>query len=186
MAGDLLERVRAEIDARRNELRPHLAEYERLLSAAEALGIGIGEAGVSLPRAAARKAGAGLPRAVARKAAPRAAAARKAAAGKSPRGAARKARTPKAATPKAPAGRPPAARAAKTRSQAARGAAQQAIVAALEHGSHTVGELAVVTAMSAPSVRENLRRMLSAGAVERTRREGKAAYALAAAAAAGR
>lgn len=175
MAGDLLERVRAEIDARRRELRPHLAEYERLLSAAEALGMGIGEAGVSLPRAAARRAP------------PRAAAARKPAAGRSSRGAAPKAPKRKAATPKAaPAGRPPAAGSGKTRSRAARGVAQQAIVAALEHGSHTVGELAVVTAMSAPSVREGLRRLLSAGAVERARREGKAAYALAAAAAAGR
>jgi len=175
MAGDLLERVRAEIDARRRELRPHLAEYERLLSAAEALGMGIGEAGVSLPRAAARRA------------APRAAAARKPAAGRSSRGAAPKAPKRKAATPKAaPAGRPPVAGSGKTRSRAAHGVAQQAIVAALEHGSHTVGELAVVTAMSAPSVRESLRRLLSAGAVERARREGKAAYALAAAAAAGR
>ena len=175
MAGDLLERVRAEIDARRKELRPHLAEYERLLSAAEALGIGIGEAGVSLPRAAARRA------------ARPAAVARKPAAGRSSRGAAPKAPKRKAATPKAaPARRPPAARSGKTRSPAARGAAQQAIAAALEHGSHTVGELAVVTAMSAPSVRESLRRMLSAGAVERARREGKAAYALAAAAVAGR
>jgi DNA-binding transcriptional ArsR family regulator len=180
MAGDLLERVRAEIDARRKELRPHLAEYERLLSAAEALGIGIGEAGVSLPRAAARRA------------ARPAAVARKPAAGRSSRGAApkapkRKAATPKAATPKAaPARRPPTARSGKTRSPALRGAAQHAIAAALEHGSHTVGELAVVTAMSAPSVRESLRRMLSAGTVERARREGKAAYALAAAAVAGR
>ncbi|GEM_PF-1071315 len=175
MAGDLLERVRAEIDARRKELRPHLAEYERLLSAAEALGIGIGEAGLSLPRAAARRA------------ARPAAVARKPAAGRSSRGAAPKAPKRKAATPKAaPARRPPTARSGKTRSPALRGAAQHAIAAALEHGSHTVGELAVVTAMSAPSVRESLRRMLSAGTVERARREGKAAYALAAAAVAGR
>jgi DNA-binding transcriptional ArsR family regulator len=60
-----------------------------------------------------------------------------------------------------------------------RGAAQQAILAALEHGSHTVGELTVVTAMSGQNIRENLRRMLSSGVVTRARREGKAAYALA-------
>jgi DNA-binding MarR family transcriptional regulator len=57
--------------------------------------------------------------------------------------------------------------------------AQQAIVAALEHGSHTVGELLVVTAMSGASVRENLRRLLAAGTITRATREGKAAYALA-------
>jgi len=60
-----------------------------------------------------------------------------------------------------------------------RGAAQQAIVAALEHGSHTVTELTVVTAMSPQGIRENLRRMLSAGEVTRAKREGKGAYALA-------
>jgi hypothetical protein len=43
-----------------------------------------------------------------------------------------------------------------------------------------VGELTVVTAMSGQNIRENLRRMLSSGAVTRAKREGKAAYALAA------
>ncbi|HXN36702.1 MAG TPA: ArsR family transcriptional regulator [Solirubrobacteraceae bacterium] len=62
--------------------------------------------------------------------------------------------------------------------RAVRGAAQQAILAALEHGSHTVGELVVVTAMSAPNIRENLRRLLKAGTVVRASRDGKAAYAL--------
>lgn len=64
--------------------------------------------------------------------------------------------------------------------RAARGAAAQAIVAALEHGSHTVGELSVVTAMSAANIRANLRRLQAAGTVTRATREGKAAYALAA------
>jgi DNA-binding transcriptional ArsR family regulator len=53
-----------------------------------------------------------------------------------------------------------------------------AIVAALEHGSHTVSELVVVTAMSPARVREGLRRLASAGTVTKARREGKAAYAL--------
>lgn len=70
------------------------------------------------------------------------------------------------------------ARARAPHERAARGAAQQAILAALEHGSHTVSELVVVTAMSAPNVRENLRRLLKAGAVARASRDGKAAYAL--------
>jgi DNA-binding transcriptional ArsR family regulator len=63
--------------------------------------------------------------------------------------------------------------------RAPRGAAQQAIVAALEHGSHTVSELGVVTGMRGPSIRENLRRLLAAGSVARGKREGKAAYRLA-------
>jgi hypothetical protein len=62
--------------------------------------------------------------------------------------------------------------------RAVRGAAQQAIIAALEHGSHTVSELAVVTAMSGPSIRQNLRRLTITGTVTRAEREGKLAYAL--------
>jgi hypothetical protein len=62
--------------------------------------------------------------------------------------------------------------------RARRGAAEHAIVAALEHGSHTVSELAVVTAMSGPNIRSNLRRLLKARTVKQTEREGKAAYAL--------
>jgi hypothetical protein len=76
--------------------------------------------------------------------------------------------------------RRPRAKAATKRGRAPRGAAAQAIVSALEHGSHTVGELTVVTAMSAANVRANLRRLEAAGTVTRATREGKAAYALAA------
>jgi predicted Rossmann fold nucleotide-binding protein DprA/Smf involved in DNA uptake len=64
------------------------------------------------------------------------------------------------------------------RARAPRGAGQEAIVAALEHGSHTVSELAVVTAMSGPSIRQSLRRLVVAGKVTRAKREGKLAYAL--------
>jgi len=135
MAGDLLARVRAEIDARREELRPVLAEYERLLSAADALDADAGTARTRPSRAAARKT----------------------------RAAARKTR----------------AGATARRARAPRGAAQQAILAALEHGSHTVSELAVVTAMAGPNIRENLRRLRHAGTVTRTERDGKAAYTLA-------
>jgi hypothetical protein len=70
--------------------------------------------------------------------------------------------------------KPPAA----AHERAPRGAAQQAILAALEHGSHTVSELTVVTAMSGANIREHLRRLLKAGAITRAKREGKAAYAL--------
>ena len=63
--------------------------------------------------------------------------------------------------------------------RAARGAAREAILGALEHGSHTVGELVVVTAMSGPNINGNLRRLESEGVVVKAEREGKAAWALA-------
>lgn len=64
------------------------------------------------------------------------------------------------------------------RTRAPRGAAREAILGALEHGSHTVSELVVVTAMTGPNVNGNLRRLLSEGVVTKTDREGKTAYAL--------
>jgi hypothetical protein len=81
--------------------------------------------------------------------------------------------------PRARASRRPRARAPAKRPRAPRGAAEQAIVAALEHGSHSVSELVVVTAMSAANIRANLRRLLAAGTVTRATRDGKAVYALA-------
>jgi hypothetical protein len=62
------------------------------------------------------------------------------------------------------------------------GASEQAIVAALEHGSHTVGELGIVTAMSGAEIRASVKRLLKAGGVQRAKREGRVAYALSAAA----
>lgn len=72
------------------------------------------------------------------------------------------------------------ARAAKGSKQkrAPRGAAREAILGALEHGSHTVSELVAVTAMTGPNINGNLRRLLSEGAITKTDREGKTAYAL--------
>jgi hypothetical protein len=127
IVSELLSRVRAEIEQRLQELRPLVFEYEQMLAAAGALGIG----------------------------------------------------TEPATEP--PASRPPkrmAQRNADGKPRARRGAAEHAIVAALEHGSHTVSELAVVTAMSGPNIRSNLRRLLKARTVTQTKREGKAAYAL--------
>ena len=157
MAGDLLERIEAEIAARRAELEPRMAEYRQLLDAADALGIAMGEAPPSAAKAATR--------------ASRTRNAKKA------RGASAKAPAPRRAAARGGA----AARGARpeARTRAPRGAAQTAILAALEHGSHTVAELGVVTALSGQIVRENLRRLLGAGTVTRARREGKAAYALA-------
>jgi hypothetical protein len=128
IVSDLLSTVRAEIEERLHELRPLVSEYERMLDAAGALGVGSERASAPSPSRAA-------PRAAQRNAG----------------------------------GKPQRAR---------RGAAEHAIVAALEHGSHTLTELVVVTAMSGPNIRSNLRRLLKARTVTQTKREGKAAYAL--------
>jgi hypothetical protein len=127
---------------------------------------------VSAVSAAARKApvrkAAVLGKASARKAPARKKPARKVIASKAP------ARQAAAASPLAPTGAP------ATPERTRRDAAQQAIVAALEHGSHTVSELGVVTALSGASIREGLRRLAKTGTVARATRagDGKAAYAL--------
>jgi hypothetical protein len=61
--------------------------------------------------------------------------------------------------------------------------AQQAILAALEHGSHTATELVMVTAMSSSDIRNNLSRLARRGGVMKVKRagDGKSAYALASA-----
>jgi DNA-binding transcriptional ArsR family regulator len=160
VASELLERVTAEIEARRDELRPRVEEYERLLEAAAALEREQGravpveaETGSSEP--VSERTGKLPKRTRARRGSAAGAIARAASTGRS------------------------AGRAAKRSGGGASGAAHQAILAALEHGSHTVSELAVVTAMSGPSIRDGLRRLVGSGAVARAKRDGKAAYALA-------
>lgn len=151
MATDLLSTIQSEIDERLSELRPRLAEYEQLLVAADAL--------LATGRATGRQTAS---------------------------------QTAQPATPKRPqtraqkklrgsaAGAIERARTDRSKpARAARGAAREAILAALDHGSHTVGELAVVTAMSGPNINGNLRRLVSEGAVVKTEREGKVAWALA-------
>jgi DNA-binding transcriptional ArsR family regulator len=145
MVPDLLSTIRREIDERLSELRPLLAEYERLLVAADALVVTGREAPV---------ADAADTAAPAKRVQPEAADVRKV-----------------ATTRRSVAKHKP--------ERAARGVAREAILAALDHGSHTVGELAVVTAMSGPNINSNLRRLLSEGSVVKTEREGKAAWALA-------
>jgi hypothetical protein len=154
MAEELLSRIRAEIAARMEELRPLLDEYEQMVSAAEALGLQTSSYDGAAPRSAARRG----------------------TRGSSPGSGSAGGTRAKAKTSGASSSSP--ARKGPSRERAPRGAAQQAILAALEHGSHTVGELVVVTAISTPTIRENLTRLLKAGAVERSSREGKAAYAL--------
>jgi hypothetical protein len=59
-------------------------------------------------------------------------------------------------------------------------AVRKAILAALEHGSHTTTELIVVTALSPPDIRRNLRLLSERGDIAKVRRDGdnRAAYAL--------
>jgi hypothetical protein len=156
MAADLLARVCAEIEGRLAELRPAVAEYEELIEAADSLGPASGSASTASARSATR--------------------ARPAIKAKAPR-AAREAAQPHAAKE----AQPSAARGA-AQPRAARkprlGAVELAILAALEHGSHTLAELGVVTAMSTPALREGLRQLLAGGKITRTSREGRAAYAL--------
>ena len=139
---DLLSKIGDELDARLRELRPLVAEYERLLDAASAL-----TSPSKTPHRARRQTARSVP-------------------------------VPAPAKPPTLSPRP--RRAAPKRAQ--RGAAATAILAALEHGSHTVSELAVVTAMSSAIINNNLRRLQQAGTITRAKREGdgKAAYALAA------
>jgi hypothetical protein len=151
MADDLLGSVRRELEKRLGELRPLGAEYERLLAAAAAL-----------DTSAREPAGEGS-------------------AGGAPSRRPRKARRVARATTEDPAPTTPRRRASarrKQRAYAPRGAAQNAILAALEHGSHTTSELVSVTALPAATIRANLRRLAKQRAIARTTRGGRSAYTL--------
>jgi hypothetical protein len=159
MADDLLSTIRAEIDARMGELRPAFEEYEGLQAAADALGVSGPSSRVSSGRT--KRAGVRT-RARATRAGARGTGARGTAARRGrPPGSGKASRTPRVTSGRAP-----------------RGAAGKAILAALGHGSHTVKELVVVTAMADPNIRANLRRMLADGTVAKVSRDGKSAYAL--------
>jgi hypothetical protein len=158
-ASDLPERVSREIELRLRELRPLVDEYEELLAVEE-----------TLDAEAARGATAAPARALAPSPSPR-----KTSRDVASRAHARtRAKKPPVQLVDDPP-RPP------KQERAPRGAAAEAIVAALEHGSHTVGELTIVTAMSAQNIRNNLRRLLQASTISQTKREGKTAYTLASA-----
>jgi hypothetical protein len=180
MAADLLTTIRSELDARLSELRPLLAEYERLLAAVDALGLA--KAGgepanvVEAPVVPTSEEPASPVPAPRRRGRPRgsAAGAIKAAASRPPA----EGEAEGGAAPSAEASARQAPVAKDKPARAPRGAARQAILAALEHGSHTVGELAIVTAMSGPNITVNLRRLLQEKTIIKTSREGKTAYAL--------
>jgi hypothetical protein len=173
MAPDLLSTIRREIDERLSELRPLLAERERLLGATQAL-----------EEAAVAEAGSGLvpESVVVEPPTPVKRARRQARLGGVRRGSAgaieRAASGPVKVTTTT-AKRKVAKPAGEDKPErAARGVARETILAALDHGSHTVSELAVVTAMSGPSINSTLRKLVAEGAVVKTEREGKAAWAL--------
>jgi hypothetical protein len=171
MAPDLLSTIRAEIAERMDGLRPLLAEHDQLLVAAEALEATRGEGSAVDPATN----GATLPRTRratrARAATSAVVEAPKDALNGGPAETVSK-RAPRAATKRS------AGKTTAKPARAVRGAAREAILGALEHGSHTVGELAVVTAMTGPNINGNLRRLAAEGVVVKTEREGKAAWAL--------
>src|SRR5258708_36606364 len=158
MAPDLLSTIRDEIDQRLKELRPLLAEYEHLLGAADALVATDREEAATAQTPTAKRAR-GKTRVGAARRGSAAGAIERAAAGPAEVEAARGLDEGSAIRPHAADAQTttaPRRRAAKSKPErAARGAAREAILGALEHGSHTSAELAVVTAMSGPNVSGN-------------------------------
>ncbi|HEY2536605.1 MAG TPA: hypothetical protein VGI24_06450 [Solirubrobacteraceae bacterium] len=75
-------------------------------------------------------------------------------------------------------GRPAGTKTAKPAKPAAHTPTGEAVLAALEHGSHTVAELVLVSALPAGEIRESLRQLRKRKAVVKTDRDGRSAYAL--------
>ena len=146
---DLLASIRAEIDVRLRELAPAIAEYEQLSTAVDALAAEGNVAPRSVPRSAARPATRAVPE---------------------PDAPVRPSAKTRA--------RPKVARRARRRERAVRSPTDQAILAALEHGSHTVAELVLVTALPAGEIRDSLRHLRKRKAIVKTDRDGRSAYAL--------
>lgn len=146
---DLLMTIRAQIDARLRELAPVIAEYERLTSATDAL-----------------------------TAEGRAALGRRAAPGRRAPRPARPQEEPARASAQTSARPKTAARRARRRERAVQSPTDQAVLAALEHGSHTVAELVLVTALRAGDIRDSLRHLRKRKAIVKTDRDGRSAYAL--------
>ncbi len=182
---DLLTQIRSEIDARRREVRPLLAEYERLLIAVAALDAAGKDA--PAPTVAAPTPTRGRVKRAGR-------AKRASAPAPAPTPTPAPTREPEGSVPAQPSvsakprvspkprisAKPASRSSGSAPKRAQRGAAAVAIVAALEHGSHTVSELTIVTAMNGTIIQSNLRRLQQAGTITRTKRpgDGKAAYAL--------
>jgi hypothetical protein len=185
MASDLLAKIGTELDARIEELRPLALEYERLHAAAESLGTAQNtSAAPVLAKSPAKKT-------TAKKASAKETAAKPAATKRTTAKPPATKETTAKGTQRAPRGS-----AASAVEQAASGAStakqprkkaprrapigryEQAVLDALEHGSHTVGELVMVTAMGAKEIRGGVNRLLSDKGIVKVDRGGKAAYAL--------
>jgi hypothetical protein len=215
VATDLLVRIRGELEHRMARLRPLLAEYERLVAAADALAaMDVRAAAPEEPPAQAPPMLELAPVAPAASARRRGRLQRGSAAGTfalamslrttpviQPAGLMPGARPYKPAPPRptaeelierAPA--PPSALDRNGRGQpalpfvedepkrkpASPATVQQAILAALSHGSHTASELVTVTAMSTREIRGGLSRLGAWGTIAKIKRrgDGKSAYAL--------
>jgi len=138
---DLLSTIQGEIAARLRELAPAIAEYERLRTAADALGVEESAASRPVPRSVPRT------------------------------------DTPARASAKTSA-RAKVRQRARGRERAVQSPTDQAILAALEHGSHTVAELVLVTALPAGEIRDSLRHLRKRKTIVKTDRDGRSAYAL--------
>jgi hypothetical protein len=187
MAQDLLSIIRGEIDTRLKEIRPLMAEYEQLLVAIDALAREDQRSAPVIPapkpraargRGPAKRASTTTKRASTTPKRPSVAGKPASAAPKRPSTTSKPKQTASAKASSEPRASASASDGSKP-ARAARGAAREAILAALDHGSHTASELVVVTAMSSANVNGNLRKMLADGEVTRTGREGKTAWALA-------
>jgi hypothetical protein len=174
MAADLLTTIRSEIDFRMSRLRPAVEEYEDLRSVLDAMDTGSAP-GTSSALTQATCAPESLDGALDTAVAPAAMAPERNRAIPAP------VRRPRPVRPRARTVRrtAPARRTAPVpRTAPAIDAASQAILAALEHGSHTVAELGIVTALPAGQIRERAGRLRSSGGIVTTEREGRTAYAL--------
>jgi len=175
MSSDVLARVRAEIDARLVQLRPAVAEYERLLDAERALDA---DAAAATDTAKVVRAAKGVRGAKAARAAKAAGGAKLAGGAKAAVATRSREKQEQKKAPARRGRRGSAAGAIKRAASSPNDASQQAIVAALEHGSHTLGELVLVTAIAASELRQGVRHLQHAGTITRTERDGRAAYAL--------
>jgi hypothetical protein len=182
MASDLLTKIGTELDARIEDLRPLVLEYERLHAAAESLGTAQSTSDAPV-----------LAKVRAKKTTAKKTAAKKTTAKRTPVKPTATAKAPAKRTKRALRGSAAGAleqaasgssaakkarKAPRKASSASIGHYEQAVLDALEHGSHTVGELVMVTAMGAKEIRGGIRRLLSDKGIVKVDRGGKTAYAL--------
>jgi hypothetical protein len=208
LATDLLARIRGELEQRMVELRPLLEEHERLLTAIGTLTAMDGEAAAGGKPAKstvskARRSSPGGGRSAVSEApgsklgrgrsavsdAPGSKLGRgRSAVSEAPRSKPGRGRSAVSEAPRSKSGRGRSAASKAPGSRPGRGGTrkrpapsspdQQAILAALEHGSHTPSELVMVTGLAAPSVRRALSGLAGGAAITKVKREGKTAYAL--------